>query len=113
MPCTFQVAKFSSFIIHSISHFHDKVLSLRSVQFMCYFESNKNILSAGLLAISDTHTSWFWRGSRYQSVAGFLCVQMLSNSISRSVGQPSMAPVTQPVYQLTNNGQYEEDMGYR
>ncbi|XP_021931455.1 protein enabled homolog isoform X2 [Zootermopsis nevadensis] len=44
--------------------------------------------------------------------AMFHALDVLSNSISRSVGQPPMAPVTQPVYQPTNNGQYEEDMGY-
>ncbi|PNF37426.1 hypothetical protein B7P43_G16028 [Cryptotermes secundus] len=45
--------------------------------------------------------------------AMFHALDMLSNSISRSVGHPSMAPVTQPIYQPMNNGQYEEDMGYR
>ncbi|XP_033606615.1 protein enabled isoform X2 [Cryptotermes secundus] len=44
--------------------------------------------------------------------AMFHALDMLSNSISRSVGHPSMAPVTQPIYQPMNNGQYEEDMGY-
>ena len=46
-------------------------------------------------------------------VGRLLSVQMLSNSISRSMGQPPMAPVTQPLYQPTSNGQYDEDMGYR
>ncbi|PSN32311.1 Protein enabled [Blattella germanica] len=45
--------------------------------------------------------------------AMFHALDMLSNAITRSVGPPPMAPVTQPVYQPTNNGQYEEDMGYR
>ncbi|XP_069677524.1 protein enabled isoform X3 [Periplaneta americana] len=44
--------------------------------------------------------------------AMFHALDMLSNSISRTMGQPPMPPVTQTMYQPTNNGQYEEDMGY-
>nr|CAD7399052.1 unnamed protein product [Timema poppensis] len=49
--------------------------------------------------------------------AMFQALEILSNSISRSLGQPPLTtvPITQPVYQPlpVNNGQYDEDMGYR
>nr|CAD7426410.1 unnamed protein product [Timema monikensis] len=48
--------------------------------------------------------------------AMFQALEILSNSISRSLGQPPLTtvPITQPVYQPlpVNNGQYDEDMGY-
>ncbi|XP_049830347.1 protein enabled isoform X7 [Schistocerca gregaria] len=40
-------------------------------------------------------------------------LDILGNALSRSLGQPPSVSSTQPIYQVSSNGQYEEDMGYR
>ncbi|XP_046999265.1 protein enabled isoform X2 [Schistocerca americana] len=39
-------------------------------------------------------------------------LDILGNALSRSLGQPPSVSSTQPIYQVSSNGQYEEDMGY-